>query len=374
VLAWALACGAAGADSVAEGDFMAEIPSEPALPYPVAETEIAPGSVHRVAIAASESFAGAPVSIPVLVLHGPLAGPTLCLTGGVHGDEINGVEVVRRAVETIDVETLRGTVLAVPIVNLHGFRRGSRYLPDRRDLNRYFPGRVTGSSASRIARAVFDRLITRCDHLLDFHTGSFQRANLPHVRGDLRHAGVRALADGLGGWLVLDHAGSAGTLRRAAGDAGIPALTFEVGGPFRVEPQAVERGLEGVVATLAHLGMQGQTQPGRPEVVDRARWVRVNEGGLLFTLAELGDRVENGELLGVVVDPISNQRSNVHAPRDGQVIGMAWSQGVIPGFAAFHLAFSEANGQPADEDADDAGADLHEPEGIESAEPDDRPE
>ena len=340
----------------------------PPPPFEIEGHTVAAGESLRFAIAASESFAGAPVAVPVVVLHGTEPGPVLCLTAGIHGDEINGVEVVRRSVEQIEPEGQRGTVLAVPIVNLHGYRRGSRYLPDRRDLNRYFPGRARGSTASRIAQAVFDRVVRRCDHLLDFHTGSFQRVNLPHVRGDLSDAGVTALSQGLDGWLVLDHPGGSGTLRRAAVDVGIPAITFEVGAPYRVEEKAVARGLLGVHAVMAHLGMRGIPSVGGPNVVERSRWVRVDDGGLLMTDTALGQRVEAGELLGIVVDPISNQRSEVRSPRSGQILGMAFSQVVIPGFAAFHLGFAADGPAPPALDPHPAG-----PTG-ESDEPDDRPE
>jgi predicted deacylase len=259
------------------------------------------------------------------------------------------------------------------IVNVHGFRRGSRYLPDRRDLNRHFPGRERGSAASRIARVVFDGMVRRCDFLLDFHTGSFQRANLPHVRGDLSNPRVRELAEGLGGWLVLDHPGTVGTLRRAASDAGVPTITFEVGGPYRLEPVAVDRGTAGVAAILAHMGLQGRPVRGEPEVVTRSRWVRVDDGGLLFTHVQLGQSVSAGELLGMVVEPTAHERSEVRSPWSGRVIGMAWQQVVIPGFAAFHVALGEEASQPdvAHPDADDddgVGWSAETVEGVDSEE------
>lgn len=373
----ALDGGAPGSETLEPGTSLPTGPGSPvpAVPFEIGGERVEPGSRHRLSIVASESFAGTPVAIPIVVIHGARPGPAVCLTAGIHGDEVNGVEVVRRAVERIPADRLRGTVLAIPIVNLHGYRRASRYLPDRRDLNRYFPGRVRGSAASRIARVVFDQVVTRCDFLLDFHTGSFQRVNLPHVRGDLANPGVRALVDGLGGWLVLDHPGAAGTLRRAASQAQVPAITFEVGAPYRMEPEAVSRGLEGLEAVLAQLDMNGRPVSGRPEIVERSHWVRVDDGGLLFTEVGLGHAVQAGELLGVVIDPISNQRSEIRAPRRGRVIGMAWSQVVIPGFAAFHLGFVgdadgvDGRGEPHTPD------DPHDPsDDLDSAEPDDRPE
>src|SRR3546814_3007945 len=156
-------------------------------------------------------------------------GPVLCLAAGIHGEEINGIEIVRLVVNLLHAEQIAGTVVAVPVVNLSGFQRGTRYLPDRRDLNRYFPGTRYGSMASRIAHAFFDGVASHCEALIDFHTGSFDRSNLPQVRTDLRLPAVLGLARGLGSTVVLPSHGSKGMLRLATTAAGIPALTFVVG-------------------------------------------------------------------------------------------------------------------------------------------------
>jgi len=229
-------------------------------------------------------------------------------------------------------------VIAVPIVNPHGFRRSSRYLPDRRDLNRFFPGHPGGSSASRIASALFQNVVLHCDRLVDFHTGSFHRTNIPQLRADLRQADVLEMARGFGVELVLHSEGQTGTLRRAAMDAGVTAITYEAGEPMRFQAEEIERGFEGTRQLLATLGMLGR--PARsdgPEIFYLSRWVRVNDGGIFLTDRELGESVDAGEVLGTVTDPVSNDRSQVIAPVSGRVIGMALSQVVIPGFAAFHI-------------------------------------
>jgi predicted deacylase len=283
-----------------------------------------------------ESLAGAELAMGVIVLHGPRPGPVLCLTAGVHGDEVNGIEVVRRLLADLDPARVSGTVVGVPIVNPHGFRRGSRYAPDRRDLNRHFPGRRYGSAASRIAHALFEGVVRHCDQLLDFHTGSLERTNFPHARADLDVADVAELVTSLDGWVVLQQKGRPGTLRRAATDAGIPTLTFEVGGPVRLDEEAVRRTLEGV-RRLPGLGASAARR--KPvEIYGRSRWVRVDDGGLLLTRVAPGDRIKRDQVLGVVVDPIASLESVVLAPAPGRLIGMAWSQVVIPGFAAFNLA------------------------------------
>ena len=177
----------------------------------------------------------------MLVVAGAQAGPVVCLTGGIHGDELNGVEVVRRSLaQARSPRELRGTLIGVPIVNLAAFRRGSRYLPDRRDLNRFFPGNARGSSAARLARSLFD-VLRHCDALVDVHSGSFHRTNLPQVRGDLRKPEVLRLAKAFGSEIAVHNEGRPGTLRRAATEAGIPAIAYEAGEPMRFQEDAIDR-------------------------------------------------------------------------------------------------------------------------------------
>jgi len=300
---------------------------------------IEPGQKWLLSWVSSESFAGGPVPIPVRVARGAHPGPTLCLTAAVHGDELNGIEVVRRILLEVDPSELHGMVIGVPIVNLHGFRQASRYLPDRRDLNRHFPGRTHGSAASRIAHSFFQQVIVHCEALVDLHTGSFHRSNVPQVRADLTDSGAFELAKAFGSGVVVHAVGEPGTLRRAAGDVGIPAISYEAGEPMRFQPAEVDEGVRGVRELLARRGMlssrprRGQRQ----EIYYRARWVRVDDGGILLAEVELGDAVKVGDLLGVVTDPISNERTIVRSPYDGRVLGMALNQVVIPGFAAFHI-------------------------------------
>ena len=190
----------------------------------ILDTVVAPGESRRFSWSATELFEGVPVSTPVLVVNGELPGPTLCLTAAVHGDELNGIEMVRRVMHELDPNRrkLSGAVIGVPIVNVQGFRRGSRYLPDRRDLNRFFPGNPRGSAASRIAHAFFTQIVAHCGALVDLHTGSFERANLPQLRADLRNPDVLTLTEGFGSTVILHSTPTAGTLRYAATNAGIP--------------------------------------------------------------------------------------------------------------------------------------------------------
>ncbi|MGB5721924.1 MAG: succinylglutamate desuccinylase/aspartoacylase family protein [Woeseiaceae bacterium] len=306
---------------------------------------IMPGTAHRLAWSATELFEGVPVSTPVLVVNGALPGPTLCLTAAVHGDELNGIEMVRRVMHEIAPSKLSGAVIGVPIVNVQGFRRGSRYLPDRRDLNRYFPGNPGGSAAARIANSFFNDLIAHCDALVDLHTGSFERANLPQIRADLRNPDVVTLTQGFGSMVVLHSSPTVGTLRHAATLAGIPAVTVEAGGPSQLELAEVKHGVKGIETLLSTLGMTRKKRFwGDPEpVYYRSSWVRADNGGILLADVSLGSTVRKGDLLGTITDPMSNQRTELYSPYAGRIIGMARNQVVMPGFAAFHVGIQADN-------------------------------
>ncbi len=301
--------------------------------------ELQPGSAQRLSWSATELFEGVPVSTPVLAVNGVKPGPTLCLTAAVHGDELNGIEIVRRVLHDIDPDKLSGRVIGVPIVNVQGFRRGSRYLPDRRDLNRYFPGNPNGSAAARIAHALFTDVIAHCDALVDLHTGSFERANLPQIRADLRNPDVVTLTLGFGSMVVLHSKPTVGTLRYAATKAGIPAVTVEAGGPSQLELTEVKHGVKGIDTLLTTLGMVRKVRLwGEPEpVYYRSSWVRADNGGILLADVSLGSSVRKGDLLGTITDPMSNARTELRSPYDGRIIGMARNQVVMPGFAAFHV-------------------------------------
>ncbi|MEM7611463.1 MAG: succinylglutamate desuccinylase/aspartoacylase family protein [Pseudomonadota bacterium] len=300
---------------------------------------IPPGSYRQLSWAATQLFEGLPVDTPVLVVHGAQPGPVLCLTAAVHGDELNGIEIVRRVLHGLQPSSLSGTVIGVPIVNIQGFRRGSRYLPDRRDLNRFFPGSTGGSAASRIASSFFNNIVMHCDALVDLHTGSFERTNLPQLRADLSDPGVAALANGFGATVIVNSQPGTGTLRYAATLAGVPTVTLEAGGPSRLEPAEVTHGVRGLETLLDTLNMVPSERPWteREETYFRSSWVRADRGGILIASVELGSAVEEGELLGRVTDPITNETVGIYAPMSGRIIGMARNQVVMPGFAAFHL-------------------------------------
>jgi predicted deacylase len=318
---------------------VAHLPQSPVAPFVMLEAEVAPGTSARLAWQPAESFEGIEVATPVLVVNGAAEGPVLCLTAAVHGDELNGIEMVRRVLYDIDPQQLHGTVVGVPIVNLIGFKRASRYLSDRRDLNRHFPGNPRGSSASRIAHSFFNQVISHCTILVDLHTGSFYRSNLPQIRGDLRRPEVVRVAEAFTSTAIIHSPGASGSLRRAAVERGIPAVTLEAGEPMRLQVDEVEHGVRGIFALIDQLGMYRKLRVwGNPVAVHyQSRWVRSETGGILFGKAELGQQVAAGDLLGSVTDPITNMRADIVSPYDGRVIGKAVDQVVLPGFAAFHI-------------------------------------
>ncbi|MDX1556452.1 MAG: succinylglutamate desuccinylase/aspartoacylase family protein [Xanthomonadales bacterium] len=307
----------------------------------VAGREIWPGESQRYPYGGETSFESAFLEAPVFVARGRKQGPTLCITAGIHGDEINGTEIARRAFSWIDPDQLAGTVIAFPMVNAAGVRTGNRYMADRRDLNREFPGRSRGSVAAIVAHALFTEVTRHCHYLVDLHTGSFARSNHPQIRVDndlvalelARHFGV--------GIVVLDD-GPAGSIRREAAKAGIPSIIYEAGEPLRFDLEQIAQGVRGIESLMAYLNMvEGPPELEVPDsrIYTETRWVRVpvGAGGYFFPSAELGQTVNTGEMLGTIIDPLTDRHTPVRATHSGEIIGMAVAQIVLSGYALVHL-------------------------------------
>ncbi|MBW8367405.1 MAG: succinylglutamate desuccinylase/aspartoacylase family protein [Arenimonas sp.] len=343
-------------------------------PLAILDRLVVPGTRLQLEWRPRGGISNAEIASPVVVARGAMAGPVLCLTAGVHGDEINGVEIVRRISHAIDPTRLSGTVIGVPIVNVFGYSRGSRYLPDRRDLNRSFPGTRQGSIASRIADGFFQDIVKHCDMLVDFHTGSFARSNLPQVRADLTNPDVLEFTRGFGATVVLHSPGNRGMLRVAATAVGIPAVTFEAGAPTRLEPAEIAEAVAAIDRLLVKLEMLEDPDAGLAPPTDVAavaleapepapifldsRWVRANSGGLLISQVALGQRVLAGQKLGRVINPVTNVQRYILAPVAGRVIGMAQNQAVLPGYAAFHLGTETSEQQAVSEAAKPHGPEV----------------
>ncbi|MGO1500671.1 MAG: succinylglutamate desuccinylase/aspartoacylase family protein [Marinobacter sp.] len=302
-------------------------------------SEVLPGTSTRLAWSPGIQIAGLSQPTPVLVVNGVNAGPTLCLTGTIHGDELNGIEIIRQVMYDLDPEKLSGSVVGIPIVNLPGFQQGSRYLPDRRDLNRHFPGRQNGSLADRIAHSLFEKIIRQCDMLVDIHTGSLKRTNLPQLRADMNNPTVAEFTRGFDQMAVVHSSGSSGMLRTAAVNAGIRSVTLEAGESHRIQEHQIDAGVNSLTSLMEKQGMisrmfvWGDPQP----VYYNSAWVRANHGGILFSEIKLGAKVSEGQVLGYIADPITNAQYPIHSSGNGRVIGMAVDQVIMAGFAAYHI-------------------------------------
>lgn len=308
-------------------------------PLVILGKEVESGTSARLSWVPAQSFEGIFSATPVMIVHGSRPGPVLCLTAAVHGDELNGIETVRRVLYGLDASRLSGTVIGVPIVNLQGFHRSSRYLADRRDLNRFFPGDPNGSLASRIAHSFFEEVVRHCSALVDLHTGSYHRTNMPQVRADLHHPEVLELSRGFGATVMLHSDGAVGTLRRAATEAGVPAVTLEAGGSMLLDEKSVNHSFQAIQSLLHHLEMVSKFSLwGQPEpVFYKSSWQRAPVGGVIFSSVKLGDTVTRGELLGTITNPITNVRTELFSNYTGRILGMALNQFVQPGFAAYHI-------------------------------------
>ena len=297
------------------------------------EVEIPAGESADVNVAVSESYSGMTVNIPIHVRRAEKDGPVVFVTAALHGDEINGTGAVRQLIQDENFSLLRGSLLLVPVLNLLAFERHSRYMPDRRDLNRTFPGSETGSLASRMAYKIFDEIVSRCDYGIDLHTAAVRRTNYPNVRGDMRSESVSTLARAFGSEIIIDSNGPKGSFRREACRAGCPTVIMEGGEVWKVEPGIVEtavRGIKNVLRTLEML--DGETlEPGFQVVVKQSKWIRAEKGGFLRFHVGPGDIVDKGQPLTTNTTILGQERSVLHAPFDAVVIGMTTLPAISPG-------------------------------------------
>jgi predicted deacylase len=301
---------------------------------------VEPGASAEIRLKVAESYTAEVVSIPVTVVRGGERGPTLFLTASIHGDELNGVGIIRDLLNDQPFAPLRGTLIAVPVANVPAFLNQDRRLPDRRDLNRSFPGSPRGSLSSRLAHVLFQEVVRRADFGVDLHTAGGERSNYPQVRADLGHPEAAALARAFGCTFLVHGGGPDRSLRRAALKAGVPVVVYEAGSPRRLERPLIEIGKAGVLNVLRHLGMlAGEPLP--PEQafeVRETRWIRARAGGILDLKVELGQPVSKGEPLSVNTNPFGRERSVLRAPHPGVVLGLTRLPLVHPGDAICHLA------------------------------------
>lgn len=309
--------------------------------FRIGELDVAPGRSATGELPIARLVTGTRISLPLQVFHGRTDGRVVWLSAAVHGDEINGVEIIRRVTRSLDARKMAGTVIAVPIVNVHGFLNGDRYLPDRRDLNRSFPGSPTGSLAARIADLFMSEIVRRCDVGIDLHTGSDHRTNLPHVRADLDDPETRKLAEAFGAPLMLHSKTRDGSLRGAATERGATVLLYEGGEALRFDDESLSTGVVGIRQVLTELDMiDADSADPRPVPVEsrHSSWIRARRSGIALLDVELGEVVQRGQLLGLIHDSVGKRLSRVTATRVGIVIGRVQQPLVNQGDALVHLA------------------------------------
>ena len=307
---------------------------------------ILPGTSTTLELPLPHLYTRTPMTMPVHVRRGRRAGPSLFVCAAVHGDELNGVEIIRRLMKRRALSRIRGTIIAVPFVNVYGVIDRSRYLPDRRDLNRSFPGSGRGSLAARLADLFMTEIVAHCTHGIDLHTGALHRGNLPQVRGNLDDEETLRLA-GLFGVPVLINADLRdGSLREAAAARGIPMLLYEAGEALRFDEVSIRAGVQGILNVMRGLGMlaptRGRKRPTHePFVARSSAWVRAPASGIFRGTVPLGAHVKNNELLGTIAEPVSDTESEVRVSRGGIVIGRSNLPLVLEGEALFHIASFE---------------------------------
>ena len=318
---------------------------KPKKPFKINGQPFARGETGMVFVEIGHLYDFTEMNIPVEVIRGVNDGPILFLSGAIHGDEINGVEIIRQVTEKIDPKKLSGTVLAVPVVNVFGFNSRSRYLPDRRDLNRSFPGTPNGSLASQMARTFMREIVLKSTHGIDFHTGAIHRFNAPQIRACLEDDATKKMARAFNAEAMINSALRDGSLREAARKRGIPMLLFEGGEALRFDEKVIQVGVRGTLSVMRHLGMLSPKKPKvevkKSVMVDQSFWVRAPHGGSMRAIKKTGDLVEEGETLALILDLFGKARLEVTSPSRGIVIGRTRLPLINKGDALFHVATSK---------------------------------
>lgn len=311
-------------------------------PFEIAGHIVQPGQRLRFDLPTANLYTDTPLNAPVEVIHGKVPGPTLLVCAAIHGDEIGGVETIRRLRSFRSLKHLHGTLVMVPVVNVFGFIHQSRYLPDRRDLNRCFPGSERGSIASRVAYRFFNEIVKNCTHIVDLHTAAINRDNLPQVRAALDEPGVQEMAMAFSIPVIINSGLIKGTLRYEAGRLGIPVITYEAGEALRLLERSVVTGVRAIVSVMRKLEMlplqRITTVRAEPYIARSTKWFRSPTDGVFRPLIKLGARVQKGDTIGRVSAPFSSDGITLTAPSDGIIICVHKLPLVNEGEALFHIA------------------------------------
>ncbi|BFT31532.1 succinylglutamate desuccinylase/aspartoacylase family protein [Alteromonas sp. D210916BOD_24] len=296
------------------------------------------------------------MSIPIYVKRGKRPGPTMFVSAAIHGDELNGIEIVGRLIRSKAITSIKGTLIAVPMVNVYGVLNQSRYLPDRRDLNRSFPGNKKGSLAGRLANLFLKEVVSKCDVGIDLHTGAIHRSNLPQIRADLDNEEVLEMAKAFGVPVLLNAELRDGSLREAAKENGVKILLYEAGQALRYDELSIRAGVKGIINTMRHLGMlsKSRSKPSRKAheikqfIARQSGWVRASDSGFVTHLAQLGDHVAVGDKLAVIADPFGNHLNYILSPAEGVIIGKQNIPLTQEGEAVYHIAYFSRPGTVAE--------------------------
>ncbi len=312
-------------------------------PLVIGDHEIKPGESQKIHLPTVKLYTDTTMNIPVYVKRGKKTGPTVFICGAIHGDELNGIEIISRLIKSKALNALKGTLIAVPIVNGFGVLNQSRYLPDRRDLNRSFPGSAKGSLAARIAHLFIEEIVKKCDYGIDLHTGAIHRSNLPQIRANIEDENTFELAKAFGVPVIINANLRDGSLRETADDLGIPMLLYEAGQALRFDELSIKVGLKGILNVLRYLKMlpkqRSKKIPIEPFVANKSSWVRAADSGFVLHKKELGDLVKEGDVLANIKKPLGDITSQVLSHADGIIIGKQNIPLVQEGEAVYHIAF-----------------------------------
>lgn len=303
-------------------------------------TTISPGQRVTVDLPVADLYTSTSLHMPVQVICGRKPGPVMFVSAAVHGDELNGVEIIRRLLKRKALKSIRGTLLAIPIVNVHGFLNQSRYLPDRRDLNRSFPGSAKGSIAARLAHLFIKEIVSKADYGIDLHTGALHRSNLPQIRANLDDPTTLDIARVFGTPVIINSNIRDGSLRACAFERGMPVLIYEAGEALRFDEISIRAGLRGILHVMRHIGMlPGIKNPklATPVVAKSTSWVRAPDSGIVSAKVKLGNSVQKGQTIALLSNPVGDAEEAVLAPFDGIVIGQSNLPLAHEGDALFNL-------------------------------------
>lgn len=316
-------------------------------PIIIGSTVIQPGQRITIDLPVAKLYTHTNITLAVHVIHGKKTGPRLFVTSTIHGDELNGVEIIRRLIKRKNISRLHGTLIVIPTVNSFGFIHRDRYLPDRRDLNRSFPGSEYGSLASRLADLLLKKILSQCTHGIDLHTGSNHRFNLPQIRACLDDAETARLAEAFGAPVMIHSRLRDGSLRETVADLDIPVLLYEAGEAFRFDELSIRTGLRGIIAVMRAIDMlpRGRKEEQRMMVfrADTSKWVRAPISGMVTKIIPIGKSVKKGDFLGLISDPFGENEQAVYAPFAGLIVGRLELPLVYQGDALFHIALVDGN-------------------------------